>query len=131
MKPNFILVLIIGLSLSCKKSNTSPSHTDISGNWRLKEQLVDPGDGSGALQNVFALNIRINFGKDGKVTGIMPVMGDHTQYIVRKDSVISFYKVDLPQSDTINMRYRFTSRELTLIPPCYERCIYKYVPAGD
>jgi len=53
MRKVILLLILVGLSMSCSKSHsTEAKAARIIGEWKLIEQLADPGDGSGTFQEV-------------------------------------------------------------------------------
>ncbi|WP_298239084.1 hypothetical protein [uncultured Algibacter sp.] len=62
-----IITIISIVFLCCSSDDAKPSgETELIGKWRLIEQLVDPGDGSGTFQPINS-NRTIEFFKDGTV----------------------------------------------------------------
>jgi len=53
MKKTILLLTTIGILISCSKDdNVNIDTTELIGQWKLIEQLVDPGDGSGTFQSI-------------------------------------------------------------------------------
>lgn len=53
MKKLSIFLIIIGFFTSCSNDDDNKSETtELIGKWKLIEQLVDPGDGSGTFQRI-------------------------------------------------------------------------------
>ena len=70
MKNTLIALLLLGFLLSCSNGEDAnlevegTPDNDLTGKWQLKEQLMDPGDGSGTFRPVESDHI-INFFDDG------------------------------------------------------------------
>lgn len=53
MKKIILLITSIGILISCSKDeNENSVTTELVGQWKLIEQLADPGDGSGTFQSI-------------------------------------------------------------------------------
>ncbi len=53
MKKTILLIIAIGILISCSKNDNDNLKTDeLIGQWKLIEQLADPGDGSGTFQSI-------------------------------------------------------------------------------
>ena len=67
MKKQILFLMVIGLLFSCSNDDPNNSETELLGNWKLFEVLVDPGDGSGTFQPVES-NKTIEFKNDGTIS---------------------------------------------------------------
>jgi hypothetical protein len=121
-----LLVSVSALCItSCKKENPPELTTE----WKLIEQLMDPGDGSGTFQPVTS-DKTIEFFNDGTVTsnGDLCTMSslsgtgssgtyDETEMIVTADNC---------GIATFEIRYELSGDYLILSYPCIEPCREKY-----
>lgn len=118
----FILTLSIW-QLSCKKENETEGSKDIYGIWRLTESYVDPGNGSGKYKEVTGEPKYLIFDKSGNVKGT--AFSNLVSFRILDSVVIKFVVKDSNQS--VNYRYKISERSLTLNPPCFEGCGFKFV----
>lgn len=89
------LILFSLLLLSCREN---PDETSITGTWKLTEQLVDPGDGSGKFAHVSS-NKTITFKTDGTYT-----------------SNGSFCYINTDSGENSNGSYSYTNSEKSMTP---------------
>ena len=67
MKIIAFIFITLGILNSCNNDDDSNRSTELIGNWKLIEVLVDPGDGSGTFSTVESSKI-ITFQNDGIIT---------------------------------------------------------------
>ncbi len=68
MKKTILFLFILGILTSCsKEENENSVTTELVGQWKLIEQLADPGDGSGTFKSIDSQKI-IEFSKNEIVT---------------------------------------------------------------
>ncbi|WP_074405787.1 lipocalin family protein [Aquimarina megaterium] len=68
MKKTIILLTFIGILISCSTDeNNNSETTELIGQWKLIEQLADPGDGSGTFQSIDSQKV-IKFFKNEVIT---------------------------------------------------------------
>ncbi len=123
------LFLIIGILSSCNKEDDIPTATCLTGEWKLVENYVDPGDGSGSFRPVESEK-RITFHSDGTVTSNgticdmsidadSPTSGTYSL----AESAISSPDCGYPD---YNYEYEQSGNELIIKYPCIEGCGAKY-----
>ncbi|WP_316816693.1 hypothetical protein [Pedobacter nyackensis] len=120
-KSLFIITAFLGLFFTaCKKNEEGTGK--LYGNWKLKETLADPGDGSGRYIMVKE-DKYLKMSPSGKITGdALPGLSDFK--IV--DSVrIEVYSKNTNQNSIFY--YTVTGNTLTLNPPCTEACGLKFI----
>ena len=125
---------LIGLALlvfviSCS-DDPEPEVVPLTGEWRLKEILIDPGNGSGEFQEVDSDKI-IEFFSNGKVesngnlcNGGITTSRPSTGIYKVPDSIL---EIDNCQQDVLMTRFRIRDGNLILSYPCIEPCEEKYV----
>jgi len=68
MKKTILLLAIVGILISCSNDGNDNSRTtELIGQWKLIEQLADPGDGSGTFQSIDSQK-NLEFFQDGTIT---------------------------------------------------------------
>lgn len=118
---SFMLITVLSMSCSSIMSSAENPENSLMGKWKLTESLSDPGDGSGKWQKASSKNMYLIFNNDGTVSGDQA--GTLKSYTVLDSTKIEFTQ----QSNTkITYRYKITSGELTLNPPCIEACGSRY-----
>ncbi|MEW7279317.1 lipocalin family protein [Aquimarina sp. 2201CG1-2-11] len=131
MKKIALLCSLIGVLYSCKNddNNTETPNTDLIGNWRLIETLIDPGDGSGTFTAVESDKI-ITFHEDGKITSNGSLCDVSIETNTPTSGTYSKTDATFNSKDCHNgdHTYNFKHEGLTLIVefPCFEPCKEKY-----
>ena len=70
MKKPILLLTFIGFLISCSNDeNDNSETTELIGQWKLTEQLVDPGDGSGIFQDIDSQKI-LEFFQNGTINSL-------------------------------------------------------------
>jgi len=70
MKKTILLLAFVGILISCSKDeNDNSETTELIGQWKLIEQLADPGDGSGTFQSIDSQK-KLEFFQDGTITSL-------------------------------------------------------------
>ena len=122
----FLLITIFGINLNACNEAEEP---ELINEWKLIEQLMDPGDGSGTFQPVIS-DKTIEFFSDGTVTsnGNLCTMSsasgtgssgtyDGTEMIITADNCgVAIFEI----------RYELSGENLILSYPCIEACREKY-----
>ncbi len=125
MKTAFMLIpLLLCVLLCCNKSQSPALHNEgIIGKWKLAEHYYSTG-GPVYHQTLNPLHPSIiQFYKDGRLTSNdSTFVYDH--YKLLNDSMMEL----TVQGSSIEMRYALDDT-LRILPPCYEACGYKYIPA--
>src|SRR5210317_196695 len=67
MKKILFTLFIFGILCSCSSDDNSNSSIELIGDWKLKEVLADPGDGSGTFTSVESSKI-ITFKNNGIIS---------------------------------------------------------------
>ncbi len=131
MKKIVILCSLIGMFSSCKNddNDVETPNTDLIGNWKLIETLIDPGDGSGAFISVES-NKTITFHEDGKITSNGSLCNVSIEANTPTSGTYSKTDSTFNSQDCNNNEhnYNFKHEGLTLIVefPCFEPCKEKY-----
>lgn len=134
MKKPLLLLILLTLLSACNSDDDNTqtetsSSNPIIGKWKLTEQLMDPGDGSGTFMAVIS-NKTIEFYMDGTVTSngnlctptnntIIGTSGTYneTQYITSSACATS-----------LGAAYELlTNTSLLISYPCIEACQEKYI----
>ena len=126
MKNILFLSLICFLATACNKNSDS----DLTGEWKLIEQLMDPGDGSGEYLSIDS-DKTIVFKSNGEFT----CNGDICS--INGESEISSYGIINADENTItgtgcmsealfDIGYSFSAGDLILSFPCFEGCLQKF-----
>jgi hypothetical protein len=126
MKNIYLIILICSLVIGCNKN----SDADLTGEWKLIEQLIDPGDGSGTYVEMES-DKTIVFKSNGEFT----CNGDICT--INGESEISSYGIVNADKNTItgtgcmsealfDIGYSFEEGNLILTFPCFESCFQKF-----
>lgn len=134
LKTLFIAIGLLSIGSSCSKEEcpSSSSSTGIVGEWKLIEELMDPGDGSGTFQPVSSNKI-ITFLGDGtfEANGGMCYMENQANtsstgtYDVTTEMFAPGDCINLPPMP-IEYQYSVSGNTLILTYPCIEGCKQKY-----
>jgi Lipocalin-like domain len=127
-----IVSVIIGLyilSSSCDKYTCGFS-TGIVGEWKLVEELMDPGDGSGTFQPVSSTK-KIEFFDDGTFEANGEMCSMTNQSGTNHDGVYStstgiLNPDNCASTQPLNITYTLSADTLILNYPCFEGCAQKY-----
>jgi len=114
------LIIVIGMTASCKKKEVSV----FVGKYKLVETLVDPGDGSGIFQSVSS-DKTIEFSENYTVTS----NGDLCSMSVDADVETSGTYSDLDSvlhSTSCSLNMLLDGDEIIITYPCIEPCQAKY-----
>jgi hypothetical protein len=111
--------------VACNKKTAKEEAAPLMGKWKLKDSRVSPG----TPVTVFTpatTDSYVEFKADGTViwTGDDIIPGRINTYEIVNDSVLN-----TPQYNTgspLPYRYKATTTTLTLNPPCFEECTYRY-----
>lgn len=123
-------IVLVTLYSCTKQDDVFVKNKELIGKWKLTEQLMDPGDGSGTYMPVDS-DKTIEFFSNGTVVSNGPlctitsdtgqktvgVFYDDKEYIKPKGCDYSAFKID----------YRITDSNLFLIYFCIEGCGQKFV----
>lgn len=129
MKILLALIGLIVLNSSCDKYTCGFSE-GIVGEWKLVEELMDPGDGSGTFQPVSS-NKKIEFFNDGtfEANGEMCVMANQasSNHSGTYDSSAETFSPDnCSLAAPLSYIYSIDGDTLILSYPCFEGCQQKY-----
>ena len=130
MKILLALIGLVVLSSSCDKYTCGFSE-GIVGEWKLVEELMDPGDGSGTFQPV-ASDKEIEFFSNGtfEANGEMCVMANQSSstHTGTYDASGSTFTPDNCSTQTpLTYTYSVSGNTLILSYPCFEPCQQKYI----
>ena len=130
MKKLIFSLITVGILFSCNNDDDSNSNTELIGNWKLIEVLLDPGDGSGTFSSVESEKT-ITFEIGGTITSNgtlcdMSINSDNQTSGTYSNSESTFNS-----SDCNNPDYNFTFEQnesiLIINYPCIEPCQAKYI----
>jgi len=129
MKQSILIAATLFATLffaACKKDGHT-TNTTLTGKWKLSQNLIDPGDGSGKWMPVPASAVAyVQFNSDGKLSGTA-FPGD-VSYVVKDSVTLTFTSKD---NMVQNYRYSIKIDTMTMSPDgpirCYEACGTKYV----
>jgi hypothetical protein len=118
----FLAIAAILFISACKKANLGDKtdlkdNVTLTGKWRLVENLLDPGDGSGTWMPS-ATHTELTFNSDGTTNGNTFPM--YVNYALKDSVTITFH-----QADTViqNYLYKISHDTLTMSPNGPFRCI--------
>ena len=129
MKKLIFSLITVGILFACNNDDDSNSNTELAGNWKLIEVLLDPGDGSGTFSSVESEKT-ITFEIGGTITSNgtlcdMSINSDNQTSGTYSNSESTFNS-----SDCNNPDYNFTFEQnesiLIINYPCIEPCQAKY-----
>ena len=123
------LLIIIATLTSCTKEDVFLKNTELIGKWKLIEQYLDPGDGSGDFRPIESERI-IEFFKNGKIlsNGSFCSMNSDTS----ENNTGSFNDEEVIivkngcNSSTYKINYKLIDGNLQLWYPCIEGCAQKF-----
>ena len=130
MKKLIGTLITVGILFACNNDDDSNSNTELAGNWKLIEVLLDPGDGSGTFSSVESEKT-ITFESGGIITSNgnlcdMSINSDNQTSGTYSNSESTFNS-----SDCNNPDYNFTFEQnesiLIINYPCIEPCQAKYI----
>ncbi len=137
MKPVVICLCVFLFSelFSCTKSPESKTvltepNASLTGQWKLIETLVDPGDGSGTWHSTDSMGYYIQFNADSSfdnnfINNFVPsVYSNMIKYSVINDSIINF--ID-SAANVYNRYYTIKEDTLNITGGCYEACGSKFI----
>ncbi|TCD07587.1 hypothetical protein EZ449_13685 [Pedobacter frigidisoli] len=126
MKRTSLVMLFISLMIfACKKNKDTVEDGpgEIYGRWKLTETLADPGDGSGRYMKVKGNPQYLNLERSGQMNG--DALSDLQTFKILDSVTMEVYSKSYMRS--IPYRYKVSARSLTLNPPCFEGCGYRFV----
>ncbi|MFC4211894.1 hypothetical protein ACFOWA_11915 [Pedobacter lithocola] len=107
---------------SCKKNGIDDGPGELYGKWKLTETLSDPGDGSGRYIKVKGDKYLV-MSRTGKMEGdALPDLSDFKIL----DS-LTMEVTSKTYNRTLQYRYKATANTLTLNPPCFEGCGFRFI----
>lgn len=123
----FVLLVIIGfIALSSCTKDHNPS--SLIGTWKLKQQLIDPGDGSGEFKNVTS-NKKITFKADGTFSSNGSICYAGTSASEPSEGGYESSNGTLSTNCGINpmpVTYKLENKKLIIYYPCDEACQEKF-----
>lgn len=128
MKKSILIILIIGIILSCNKSDESSNLSVLEGRWKLIEILADPGNGSGVFQSVTS-NKNLVFDNNGNVTsnGFICDMSIGTNSSSTGTYSLASGTINSSSCSNLNIQFEINNSTLILTYPCIEPCKSKYI----
>ena len=134
MKKRLLMFILIGVICSCntKDDSTEPSTADLIGEWRLIENLADPGDGSGVFVSVDSEKM-VEFNSDGTITSngslcnMSPLSdtGSNGTYSLTESTIDS--ESCFTDEDLFDISFVIEGASLIISYPCIEPCQSKYI----
>ncbi|WP_046755567.1 hypothetical protein [Kordia jejudonensis] len=134
MKKIFVLLVTAILLISCKSNDDSfPEENFISGNWKLIEYLVDPGDGSGAYVSIDSDKTLFFDVVNGEVSSNYSLC--NMDVITQPQTSSGTFSVtsgtidvpDCPNASPLSINFEITDEDNLIIHyPCIEGCSEKY-----
>ncbi|MEO5911494.1 MAG: hypothetical protein ABIP95_11445 [Pelobium sp.] len=122
MRILIISILIIANAASCGKQKVIGDK--LIGEWVLKSEYMDPGDGSGKYSDVAGGSTKtVTFKQDSTFENKDLSNFDYQHYSINSDSTLTFKSNN---NVDIQMRYRISGDLLTINPPCREGCGYRF-----
>ncbi|MFK7787550.1 MAG: hypothetical protein AB8B56_20675 [Crocinitomicaceae bacterium] len=128
---NVALFVVIGLFALLSACNKEACCEDIVGEWRLVEELMDPGDGSGTFQPIVSNKI-VKFNSDGTFEANDDMCGlsnqsSATNHTGTYDTSTETFSPDNCMSMApMSYRYSVSGSYLILTYPCICGCQQKY-----
>ena len=130
LKNALVALAVSVLMINCSDDDPRPEDVSLVGEWKLREILMDPGDGSGEFQKVDSDKI-IEFFENGNVEsngnlcngGITTGRPSSGIYKV-PDSIL---ELDNCEREFRMTRFRLEDGDLILSYPCIEPCEEKYI----
>jgi hypothetical protein len=128
-----LIVLTFWSVSSCKKYTNcgfGEEQTGITGKWRLVEELMDPGDGSGTFQPVTS-NKEIVFNSNGtfEANGEMCAMSSQSGSVhagTYDSTTETFTPANCASIGAMPFHYSVNGNTLILSYPCICGCLQKY-----
>jgi len=114
---------------SCVNHEENLAPVPLQGKWKLVEQLVDPGDGSGEFTDVSS-DKTIQFFGDSKVTSNGSLCSMDVGAIQQSSGTYDVNDGSITPTDCLPaavIRYEIKEAHLILTYMCYEGCRSKYV----
>tara|TARA_B100000787_G_C15957859_1_gene191855 strand:+ start:102 stop:500 length:399 start_codon:yes stop_codon:yes gene_type:complete len=130
MKKLIGILITVGILFSCNNDDDSNSNTELTGNWKLIEVLLDPGDGSGTFSSIESEKI-ITFESGGIITSNgnlcdMSINSDNQTSGTYSNSESTFNSADCNNPD-YNFTFEQNESILIINYPCIEPCQAKYI----
>ncbi len=128
MKKFLFILVIAGVVSSCEKEDNS--NTELIGNWKLAETLLDPGGGGGTFSPVVSDKV-ISFMSDGTISSngnlcdMSIDIGNMTSGFY-SETTASFSSNDC-NDPNYNYTFEHNGNILIINYPCIEPCQAKYI----
>ena len=128
MKLLGVFILISLLTINCNKNSKADSK--ITGKWRLIEQLLDPGDGSGEYVTIDSEKT-LDIKSDGTFTcnGDICSINGKSEYAssgIFDSEAKTITGTACMTESLFDIGYSFKSGKLILAFPCFEPCLQKF-----
>ncbi|HTK19129.1 MAG TPA: hypothetical protein VL442_06440 [Mucilaginibacter sp.] len=117
---NFAFSLLIGailLIVACGKESLKSGNTSLTGKWKLVQNLMDPGDGSGKWLPV-TTSTTLQLNADGTTSGT--TFPTYVSYVVKDSVTLTF---TLNDKSLQNYRYKISHDTMSMSPDGPIRCI--------
>lgn len=134
MKKPLILLILLTLFSACNSDDDNnetvvTNNNPIVGQWKLTEQLLDPGDGSGTFMPIIS-DKTIEFYMDGTVISNGNLCTPSTNTIVGTVGTFNEnqYITSSACTTSVGIEYELlTNTSLLISYPCIEACQEKYI----
>lgn len=121
MKNIFLVLIIMGLLVACKKDSSN----GLIGEWKLIETLTDPGDGSGTFSPVSSSKI-IEFHSNGTITSNGDLCSMNSAATSSSSGTYSTIDSIISGSTCTNLHFTLNTNHLIIDYPCIEPCRAKF-----
>lgn len=125
MKNLCILLLVFSVAIfACEKKDPGTDGPgEIYGRWKLRETLADPGDGSGKYEKVTGKTKYLVVDASGTMSG--DALPDLQSFKILDSVRIEVFSKTYMKS--LPYMYKVSAKTLTLNPPCFEGCGFRFV----
>lgn len=126
MRIAVILSLLVMLTaFQCHRTCTPENGSySLQGKWRFTEFYISPGDGSQNWQAPPPGQTYVEFRNDGSFATDFGSWSNYNRYEIKNDSTVLLLAP--PSSNQVQMHFTIQGSLLTLRPPCFEGCAYRF-----